>query len=100
MDKHGIDRLGLEAIEQYRREGYLVIRGLLTPDHVAACLDGLTALVTDPAVASGSVPGEAPFLTWEAGAVETGAAGAAGTAEARVDQVRKFGNFTDRSPAL
>ena len=88
------DRLELAAIEHYRREGYLVVRGLLAPAHVAACIDGLMALAADPALAPGSVPGEAPFLTLEP------AADAAVEPAARADLVRKFGNFTDTAPAL
>jgi hypothetical protein len=55
------DRLEPAAIEHYRREGSVLLRGLLARDPVAASIDGLMALAADPALAPGSVPGEAPY---------------------------------------
>src|SRR5271170_7449010 len=71
-------RLAPAALEQYRRDGYLVVRGLLAPDHVAACIDALAALADDPTVPTGSIPGDAPFI-----ALEPTAAGADGAAHWR-----------------
>jgi phytanoyl-CoA hydroxylase len=89
------DRLAPAALEQYRRDGYLVVRGLLAPDHVAACIDALAALAADETVPTTSIPGEAPFITFEPGVAAFDA-----DAAAAIDRIRKFGNFTDRSPAL
>jgi phytanoyl-CoA hydroxylase len=96
LDRAGADRLEPAALEQYRRDGYLVVRGLLAPDHVAACLDALSALAADPAVPTGSLPGEAPFIALEPDVAPPEHDDPA----ARLDRIRKFGNFTDRAPAL
>jgi phytanoyl-CoA hydroxylase len=84
----------LEAAAQYRRNGYVVIRRLLTEQHIAACLDALTRLADMPGVASGQNR-EQPFVALEAGVDRAQTE----TAQ-RIDMVRKFGNFTDFDPAL
>lgn len=89
-----VDATGFEAAAQYRRDGYVVIRRLLTEEHVAACLDALTRLADAPGVASGQNREQA-FV-----ALETGADPARSEAGQRIDLVRKFGNFTDFDPAL
>ena len=84
--------LPLEAIARYRRDGYLVIRQVLSRDHVAACLDALTALATDPALEPGRRDGTGAFIALEPGADATAAP--------RADLIRKYGDFTGTSPAL
>jgi phytanoyl-CoA hydroxylase len=88
------DMTGLEAAAQYRRDGYVVIRRLLNPDHVAACLDALVRLADAGDVAAGQNR-ERPFV-----ALEPGVDPASAEEGARIDLIRKFGNFTDFDPAL
>ena len=88
------DMPGLEAAAQYRRDGYVVIRRLLTKQHAAACLDALTRLADAPEAASGQNREQA-FVALEAGVDRA----QAGTGQ-RIDLVRKLGNFTDFDPAL
>jgi phytanoyl-CoA hydroxylase len=85
---------GLEAAVRYRRDGYVVIRRLLTEQHVATCLDALTRLADAPEVGSGQNREQA-FVALEA-VVEP----AQEETRQRIDMVRKFGNFTDFDPAL
>jgi phytanoyl-CoA hydroxylase len=85
--------LDLEAIGRYRREGYIVVPGVLDPDHLEACLSALAALATDTTLEPGQRHGTGAFIALEPGAV-------ASTSEGRADLIRKFGNFTDASPAL
>lgn len=84
--------LSLADIAQYRRDGYLVLRRVLSPEHVAECLAALTALATDPELQPGQRTGKGAFIALEPGA-DTQAA-------SRADMIRKFGDFTDSSPAL
>ena len=86
--------MNLDDIAHYRRSGYVIIRRLLTADHVAACLAALTRLAEQPGVTQ-ERHGNQPFVAMEAGVDPTQAAAAA-----RVDLVRKFGDFTDSDPAL
>ena len=51
----------LDDIAHYRREGWLLLRGLLGPRHVAASLDALAGLAT------GRVPARQTTLMWENG---------------------------------
>ncbi len=79
----------LEEIARYRRDGYVVIRGLLSRELVADCLDALSALAAgrlepagasialEPAVASSATPVPNPE-----------------------DSIRKFADFTAAAPAL
>ncbi|MEJ0020586.1 MAG: phytanoyl-CoA dioxygenase family protein [Acetobacteraceae bacterium] len=82
--------LDLEAIARYRRDGYLVVRQVLSRSHVADCLAALTALAEglepDRRDASGA------FIALEPDADAASVA--------RADLIRKFGDFTDASPAL
>ncbi len=90
-DNCDIDMANLDCIARYRRDGFVVIRKILTADHVAACLDALGRIAAD--VDAASVPrGDGPFVALEQGA-DTAVA-------ERVDLVRKFGDFTDAEPAL
>ena len=85
--------LDLDAIGRYRRDGYLVVRGVLDHGHVDACLSALAALASDPALEPGQSSTTSAFIALETGAV-------AATAADRADLIRKYGNFTDTSPAL
>lgn len=88
------DASGFEAAAQYRRDGYVVIRRLLTEQHVAACLDALTRLAEAADVPPGQNREQA-FVALEVGIDRA----QAGTGQ-RIDLVRKLGNFTDFDPAL
>ena len=81
----------LADIAQYRRDGYLVLRRVLSPEHVAFCLDALTALATDPDLQPGMRGVSGAFIALEPGADPQAA---------RADLIRKYGDFTDTSPAL
>lgn len=78
-------------IAQYRRDGYLVVRRVLSRDHVDACLAALTALAADTALEPGQRSGRGAFIALEPGADPTAD---------RAEVIRKFGDFTDTSPAL
>ena len=88
------DASGLEAAAQYRHDGYVVIRRLLTEQHVAACLDALTRLAEAPGTAAGQNREQA-FVALEAAIDHVQVESAQ-----RIDLVRKLGNFTDFDPAL
>ena len=79
--------LDLAAIAQYRRDGYVVLRGVLSPGHVAECLAALTALATDPTLQSGQRTGSGAFIALEPDA-DVAVADCA-------DLIRKFADFTD-----
>jgi phytanoyl-CoA hydroxylase len=87
--------LDIDAIARYRRDGYLVVRTVLSPDHVAECLAALGALAADPALAPGQRDATGAFIALEPTADTTSA-----TAASRADLIRKYGDFTDTSPAL
>lgn len=88
----GAAPVSLEAIADYRRDGYLVVRQMLSRDHVAACLEALATLAMDASLQPGRRDGTGAFIALEPGA-DTAAA-------SRADLIRKFGDFTDTSPAL
>ncbi len=96
MDVHVIESpLDIDAIARYRRDGYLVVRQVLSRDHVEECLSALAALAADPALEPGRRDGTGAFIALEPAADR----GPVDTA-ARADLIRKFGDFTDASPAL
>jgi ectoine hydroxylase-related dioxygenase (phytanoyl-CoA dioxygenase family) len=76
--------LDAEDIARYRRDGYLIVRGVLEPGHVAACLDALAALSGDPELVGVTRHAGKAFVQLEPG----------------TDTIRKFGDFTEREPAL
>ncbi|HEX5326616.1 MAG TPA: phytanoyl-CoA dioxygenase family protein [Acetobacteraceae bacterium] len=80
----------LEAIAQYRRDGYVVLPHLLTADHVTACLAALTRIAEQSSECR-----DGPALAFEPGVDPDHAA-----TTPRVDLVRKFTDFTDADPAL
>lgn len=88
----GAAPVSLEAIADYRRDGYLVVRQMLSRDHVAACLEALATLAMDASLQPGRRDGTGAFIALEPG-TDTAAA-------SRADLIRKFGDFTDTSPAL
>jgi phytanoyl-CoA hydroxylase len=85
--------LDLDAIGRYRRDGYLVVPGVLDRERVEACLAALTALAADPTIAHGPRDGSGAFIALEPDAAPSVTAD-------RTDLIRKFGDFTDTSPAL
>ena len=84
-----------DAIAHYRREGYLVVPGVLDRSHVEQCLFALTALATDLGLQPGQPDRSGAFI-----ALEPAADPAVATAANRTDLIRKFGDFIDASPAL
>jgi phytanoyl-CoA hydroxylase len=94
LDTSSETTLDLDAIARYRRDGYLVVQRVLQPDHVAQCLDALTALAADPALEPGTRDGSGAFIALEPDVNPSV------PAAARADVIRKFGDFTDGSPAL
>ena len=93
-DKHAVP-VDLDGIARYRRDGYVVVRQVLSREHVDACLAALTALATDPELEAGRRDASGAFI-----ALEPAADPAVATAVNRADLIRKFGDFTDASPAL
>jgi phytanoyl-CoA hydroxylase len=85
----------LEAVGRYRRDGYLVVPRVLNPGHVRQCLAALDILAGDPGLQPGQRDGTGAFI-----ALEPGVDGARRGATSRIDLIRKFGDFTDTSPAL
>ncbi len=82
----------LEAIAHYRREGYLVVRGVLDPVHVEQCLAALADLAADTELEPGRRDRSGAFIALEPGADAA--------ATPRADLIRKFGDFIDAAPAL
>jgi phytanoyl-CoA hydroxylase len=78
-----------DEIAQYRREGYLVLRGLLEAPHVASCLDALQDIADDRRPLASSKALLEPEV--KAGRAQ---------ADQAIDRVRKFIEFTDDFPAL
>jgi phytanoyl-CoA hydroxylase len=85
----------LDAIAQYRRDGYLVVRRVLSREHVDACVAALATLAADPGLAPGQRDASGAFI-----ALEPAADPSTATAASRADLIRKFADFTDASPAL
>jgi len=79
----------LDDIAHYRREGWLLLRGVLGPRHVEASLDALTGLAT------GRIPSRQTILMWENGPPPAGA-----PAEERELRIRKYMDFCEDAPAL
>ncbi len=82
-------QLGSDAIAAYRRNGYLVLRGLIAPRLVAAALDAISGL------ASGRIPARSTEIAFEPG-IEP----ARLRPEQREDFVRKFSRYVEDSEAL
>jgi phytanoyl-CoA hydroxylase len=81
--------LGVEEIVAYRRDGYAVLRKLLTPAHVAACLDGLSD------IAGGRIATKSTEI-----GIEPAIDPASVKLAEREDRIRKFARYIDDSPAL
>jgi phytanoyl-CoA hydroxylase len=84
-----------DAMARYRRDGYLVLRQVLSQDHVEACLAALARLAADPGLVPDRRAAHGAFI-----ALEPAADPVTVTAVTRADLIRKFGDFTDTSPAL
>lgn len=81
--------LSTEAIASYRRDGYVVVRRLIGPTHVTACIDAISGL------ASGRVPTRKTEI-----ALEPGVDAATIQPENREDYIRKFAWYVEDSDAL
>ena len=81
--------LGGDAVASYRRDGYLVVRGLCAPRLVAAALDAISGL------ASGRIVARTTEIAFEPGIDGTRIA-----PEAREGFIRKFARYIDDSDAL
>ena len=55
----------LDAIARYRRDGYLVVRRVLSREHVDACLAALAALAADPGLEPGRRDASGAFIALE-----------------------------------
>ncbi len=76
-------------IAHYRRDGYVVVRGVLPPELVEDCKAALSAL------AQGTIERRGAGIYYEAGAEAEGL-----SPEQRELRVRRFDNFCDAHPAL
>src|SRR6266446_928699 len=84
----GVDKnLTSDEIMQYRREGYLVLRGLLGPGSVAACRQALSDLATGRIAARDTVL-----------AFETGYAPEMLSVDEREFYIRKYMDFVEDAP--
>jgi phytanoyl-CoA hydroxylase len=78
-----------EEIAAYRRDGYIVLRGLLGPRNIAACIEALSGLAT------GRIPARETSLMFESGIDPAALDGAA-----RELAIRKYMDFVEDAPAL
>ena len=85
----GSGLLGAGEIAQYRRDGYVVLRKVLGPTHVAACCAALSDL------AVGRIASVSTKLMYETGIDAAGLA-----PEAREFAIRKYMDFCDDAPVL
>jgi phytanoyl-CoA hydroxylase len=83
-----------DAVARYRRDGYLVVRRVLSRDPVEECLSALEALATDAKLVQGLRGDGGAFISLEPGADNSVGA------ERRANVIRKFGDFIDTAPAL
>jgi phytanoyl-CoA hydroxylase len=82
-------QLSAEEIACYRRDGFVVLRGVLGPRNVAACIEALSGLAT------GRIAARETRLMFE-----TGLDPATMDAEARELGIRKYMDFVEDAPAL
>jgi phytanoyl-CoA hydroxylase len=85
----GAGMLGADGIAAYRREGYVLLRGLIAPRLVAAALDAISGL------ASGRIPVRATQIAFEPG-IDASRIPAA----EREGAIRKFSHYIDDSDPL
>lgn len=81
--------LGADQVAAYRRDGYVVVAGLVAPRLVAAAIEAISGL------ASGRIPARATEI-----AFEPGFDGAKLRPEDREAHIRKFSRFIEDSEAL
>jgi phytanoyl-CoA hydroxylase len=86
MDERGLTNA---EVAQYRREGWVLARGILGPVSVAACTQALTDLAT------GRLPARDTVMLYESGHDPDGL-----SADERIDYIRKYMDFVPASPAL
>ena len=82
-------QVGLDEVSHYRREGYVVIPGVLTPAHVEACKEALSDLMQE------RIPRRGTNIYFEAGQEVEGL-----TPVEREMKVRRLDSFCDDHPAL
>ncbi|MEY4681441.1 MAG: hypothetical protein RLZZ276_3090 [Pseudomonadota bacterium] len=85
----GAGLLGSDEIAAYRREGHVLVRGLVAPRLVAAALDAISGL------ASGRIPARATQIAFEPGVDASKI-----PAGAREGYIRKFSHYVADSDAL
>ena len=73
-DKIAAATLELDALGRYRRDGYLVVPGLLDPHHVEQCLTALGDLAANPGLEPGQRDGTGAFIALEPEADDASAA--------------------------
>jgi phytanoyl-CoA hydroxylase len=81
--------LGADEIARYRRDGYLVVPGLIAPRLVAAALEAISGL------ASGRIAARSTQIAFEPGVDPAGIA-----PESREGFIRKFAGYIEDSEAL
>ncbi len=81
--------LSTQEIAAYRRDGYLVVRNMIGPKLVAACIDAISGL------ASGKIPKHSTEIAFEPGVDPEHL-----QADEREDHIRKFAWYVADSPAL
>lgn len=84
-----MDAPAIEQVARYRRDGYVLVRGLLGPGHVAACIEALDSL------ASGAIPARDTVLMYEAGTDPQALA-----PDERARHIRKYMDFVLDAPVL
>lgn len=78
-----------DDVASYRRHGYVVVRNLIGPKLVAACVDAIAGL------ADGRIPRKSTEIAFEPGVDPTKL-----RPEEREDHIRKFAWYVEDSPAL
>jgi phytanoyl-CoA hydroxylase len=78
-----------DQVAAYRRQGYVVVRNLIGPRLVAACVDAIAGL------ADGRIPRKSTEIAFEPGVDPTKL-----RPEEREDHIRKFAWYVEDSPAL
>ena len=81
--------LDRESVAAYRRDGYLVIRNLIGPKLVSACVAAISGL------ADGSIPRKSTEIAFEPGIDPTTL-----RPENREDHIRKFAWYVEDAPSL
>ncbi len=84
-----VDGTTLETVAAYRRDGFVVVRNLIGPKLIEACIDGISGL------ASGRIPKTTTEIAFEPGVDPSRL-----RPEDREDHIRKFAWYVEDSPPL